>query len=132
MSSRRRGLAIQEREVEEAGEERGGEAAAAPRVRVADVSPITEAMSSALGRAVSALELLAPIFDRVGAKTVVVAAGGGSYVSYGETAGLDLVSFDRERAEGGLEAAAASLAGRGGFSEAIVVKGHADALVILR
>jgi hypothetical protein len=89
-------------------------------------------MSSSLGRVVSALELLAPLFDRVGAKAVVAAAEGGSYVSYGDTGGLDLASFDAERAERGLEAAAASLASRGGFSEAIVVKGHADALVILR
>jgi hypothetical protein len=132
MSSRRRRLAIQEGEAEEAGEEWARETAAAPRVRVADVSPITEAMSSALGRAVSALELLAPVLDRIGARVAVEVAEGGSYVSYGAAGGLDLASFDRERAEGGLEAAAASLAGRGGFSEAIVVKGHADALVILR
>ena len=132
MSSRRRRLTIQEEKTEGAGEEGVEGGAAAPRVRVADVSPITEAMSSALGRAVSALELLAPVLDRIGARVAVEVAEGGSYVSYGEAAGLDLASFDRGRAEGGLEAAAASLAGRGGFSEAIVVKGHADALVILR
>jgi len=132
MSSRRRRATVPEGEVEGAGEGWAEGAAAALRVRVADVSPITEAMSSALGRVVSAFELLAPVFDRMEAKVVVAVTEGGSYVSYGEAAGLDLVSFDRERAGRALEEAAASLAGRGGFSEAIVVKGHADALVILR
>jgi hypothetical protein len=104
----------------------------AVRVRVADVSPITEAMSSTLRREVGALELLRDRLDALGAKVAVEVAAGGSYVVYGDPSAVDARAFDADRVERGLEGAVAGLVGRGGSSEAIVVKSHADALVILR